>query len=149
MPGLSTSSAFSFAFQEKDPVVTDVTLAILKLHENDFLVKLKRKWWDNANECRQEKEKSMKALCMYAIFPIITKKTLLRTVYLDASKTFCGEAKRDDSQRRFLAQHSVATLLLHCFEWLQHCFSVAMLCCAKIRRFDSSPVTSPLDCFET
>ena len=63
VPGLSTSSAFSFAFQEKDPVVTDVTLAILKLHENDFLVKLKRKWWENANECRQEKEKSMKALC--------------------------------------------------------------------------------------
>ena len=64
VPGLSTSRAFSFAFQEKDPVVTDVTLAILKLHENDFLVKLKRKWWDNANECRQEKEKSMKALCI-------------------------------------------------------------------------------------
>ena len=62
VPGLSTSRAFSFAFQEKDPVVTDVTLAILKLHENDFLVKLKRKWWDNVNECRQEKEKSMKAL---------------------------------------------------------------------------------------
>ena len=24
-----------------------------------------------------------------------------------------------DSQRRFLAQHSFATLLRHCFEWLQ------------------------------
>ena len=70
VPGLSTTSAFSFAFQEKDPVVTDVTLAILKLHENDFLVKLKRKWWDNANECRQEKEISMKALCL-ALMPHI------------------------------------------------------------------------------
>ena len=111
VPGLSTTSAFSFAFQEKDPVVTDVTLAILKLHENDFLVKLKRKWWDNANECRQEKEISMKALCL-ALMPhvfiannnnnINNNKTDFRTVCLDASKTFCGYATRDDSlQRRF------------------------------------------------
>ena len=28
---------------------------------------------------------------------------------------------RDVSQRRFLAQHGVALLLRHCFEWLQHC----------------------------
>ena len=27
-----------------------------------------------------------------------------------------GDVTRDDSQRRFLAQHSVATLLRHCFE---------------------------------
>ena len=27
-----------------------------------------------------------------------------------------GDATRDDLQRRFLAQHSVATLLRHCFE---------------------------------
>ena len=31
----------------------------------------------------------------------------------------------------FLAQHSVATLLRHCFEWLQHCFNIAALFCAK------------------
>ena len=109
VPGLSTTRAFSFAFQEKDPVVTDVTLAILKLHENDFLVKLKRKWWDNANECRQEKEISMKALCL-ALMPhvfiannnnnINNNKTDFRTVCLDASKTFCGYATRDDSLKR-------------------------------------------------
>ena len=29
-----------------------------------------------------------------------------------------GEVTRDDLQRRYLAQHSVATLLRHCFEWL-------------------------------
>ena len=28
-----------------------------------------------------------------------------------------------DLQRRFLAQHGVAILLRHCFEWLQHCSS--------------------------
>ena len=28
-----------------------------------------------------------------------------------------GDIKRDNSQRRFLAQRSVATLLQHCFEW--------------------------------
>ena len=44
---------------------------------------------------------------------------------------------RDDSQRRFLAHHSVATLLRHCFEWLQHCSDIATPCCAKNRRCES------------
>ena len=34
--------------------------------------------------------------------------------------------------------------LQHCFEWLQHCSSIATLCCAKNRRRESSRVTSPL-----
>ena len=38
----------------------------------------------------------------------------------------------------FLAQHIVATLLGHCFEWLQHCSSNATLCCAKNRSYESS-----------
>ena len=29
------------------------------------------------------------------------------------------------------SQHCVATLLRHCFEWLQHCSNSAALCCAK------------------
>ena len=45
---------------------------------------------------------------------------------------------------RFLAQQSVATLLGHCFECLQHCSNVATLCCAKNGCCESSPVTSPL-----
>ena len=49
----------------------------------------------------------------------------------------------DDSQRRFLARHSIATLLLHCFDWLQHCSYIATLCCAKTCRCKSSHVTSP------
>ena len=36
-------------------------------------------------------------------------------------------------QQRFLAQHSIATLLWHWFEWLQHCSTIATLCCAKNR----------------
>ena len=55
-----------------------------------------------------------------------------------------GLVKRDDSQRRLLAQHSVTTLLRHCFEWLQYCSSIATLCCAKNRRCESSRVRSPL-----
>ena len=35
-----------------------------------------------------------------------------------------GVVTRDDSQQRFLAQHSVTTLLLHCFEWLQYCSNI-------------------------
>ena len=52
-----------------------------------------------------------------------------------------GDIKRDDSQRRFLAQHSFATLLQHCFEWQQHCSNIATLFCAKNRRCESSRVT--------
>ena len=37
---------------------------------------------------------------------------------------------RDDSQRRFLAQHSVAPSLPHCFEWLQHCSPILQRCAA-------------------
>ena len=54
-----------------------------------------------------------------------------------------GDVTRDDSQRRFLAQHSVATLLRHCFEWLQLCSSIATLCCAKNRRCESSLAAKP------
>ena len=54
-----------------------------------------------------------------------------------------GDVTRDDSQRRFLAQHSVATLLQHCFEWSQHCSNIAKLCCAKNCRCESSRVKSP------
>ena len=55
-----------------------------------------------------------------------------------------GDVTRDDSQRRFLAQHSIATLLRHCFEYLQHYSNIATLCCAKNRRCESSRVTSLL-----
>ena len=54
-----------------------------------------------------------------------------------------GDVTLDDSQRRFSAQHSVATLLRHCFEWLQHCSSIATMSCAKNRCCKSSHATSP------
>ena len=52
-------------------------------------------------------------------------------------------------QRRFLAQHSAASLLLYRFEWLQHCSNIAMLCCVKntgepLLLDISFQVTSPL-----
>ena len=36
-----------------------------------------------------------------------------------------GDVTRNDSQRRFLVQHSITTLLQHRFEWLQHCSNIA------------------------
>ena len=39
-----------------------------------------------------------------------------------------GDVTRDDSQRRFLAQCSVAILLRHCLEWLQHCSNTVQRC---------------------
>ena len=52
-------------------------------------------------------------------------------------------------RRRFLAQHSVASLLRYCFEWLQHCSNIVTLCCAKntgepLLLDISFQVTSPL-----
>ena len=54
-----------------------------------------------------------------------------------------GYVTRDDSQRRFLAQHSVTTLLGRCFELLQHCSNIATLRCAKNSRCAPARVTSP------
>ena len=50
------------------------------------------------------------------------------------------DVTRDNSQRRFLAQHNVATLFR---EQLQHCSNIATLCSAKNRRCKSFRVTSP------
>ena len=50
---------------------------------------------------------------------------------------------REDAQRRFLAQHSVAILLRYCLEWLHGCSYITTLCGAKNRRCVSSRATSP------
>ena len=50
-----------------------------------------------------------------------------------------GTILKDD----FLAQRSIATLLRHCFECLQHCSNISTLCCPQNRRCESSRVTSP------
>ena len=50
---------------------------------------------------------------------------------------FKGDVTRNDSQRRFLAQHSITTFLRHCFEWLQQRSKIATLCCAKNRCCES------------
>ncbi|XP_078382291.1 glutamate receptor 2-like [Oculina patagonica] len=57
--GLSTAKGLSFAFQDDDPHTNDFTLAILRLHENNFLEHLKRKWWEAKHECPQEQETTL------------------------------------------------------------------------------------------
>ena len=54
---------------------------------------------------------------------------------------------RNDLQRRFLAEHSVAMLEQCCSYSKQCCNNVVTLCCVKNRRCESSRsrVTSPLD----
>ena len=54
-----------------------------------------------------------------------------------------GDLTRNDSQRRFLAQHSVEILEQYCNYSKQCRNNVATLCCAKNRRCESSRVTSP------
>ena len=52
-----------------------------------------------------------------------------------------GDVKRDDSHRRFLAQHIVA-MLEQCWNYSKQCCNnVVTLCCAKNRRCESSRMT--------
>ena len=60
------------------------------------------------------------------------------------SLTFQGDVARDDWQRRFLAQHSVAMLEQCCNPSKQCRNNAATLCCAKNPRCESSRLTSPL-----
>ena len=62
---LTTTKGLSFAFQANSPYVNDFTLATLRLHENNFLDGLKRKWWDAANKCPEEEETSKNNINRY------------------------------------------------------------------------------------
>ena len=54
-----------------------------------------------------------------------------------------GDVTRNDLQRWYLVQHSVA-LLEQCCNYAKQCRNnVATLCCAQNPRCESSPVTSP------
>ena len=55
-----------------------------------------------------------------------------------------GDVTRDDLQRPFLAQHSIA-MLEQCFNYSKQCRNNVdtTLCCDKNRRCESSRVTSP------
>ena len=55
---MKTAEGLALALQAKDPHTNDFTLAILHLHENRFLEKLKRKWWETNIGCPQEQETS-------------------------------------------------------------------------------------------
>ena len=57
--------------------------------------------------------------------------------------TIKGDVTRNDLQRRFLAQHSVAMLEQCCNHSKQCRNNVATLCCAKNRRCKSSRITLP------
>ena len=59
------------------------------------------------------------------------------------SRTFKGDVTRDDLQRRFFAQHSVAMLEQCCSHFKQCRNNVTTLRCAKKSRCESSRVTSP------
>ena len=59
------------------------------------------------------------------------------------TQAFCvkGEVRRDDSQRRFLAQQVFAMLEQCCNYSKQCCDNVVTLCCAKNPRCESSHIT--------
>ncbi|CAH3162257.1 unnamed protein product [Pocillopora meandrina] len=59
VPGLSTALGLAFAFQANSTDVDDVTLAILHLHENEFLDSLKREWWEYKDECPKKQDTTL------------------------------------------------------------------------------------------
>ena len=58
VPGLSTAKGYALAFQAGSPNVSEFSLALLRLKEQGFLGKLKRKWWDGTNNCPLEQTTS-------------------------------------------------------------------------------------------
>lgn len=72
VPGLSTALGLAFAFQANSTDVDDVTLAILHLHENEFLDSLKREWWEYKDECpkKQDTSKDFNSFCTRIAFNI-------------------------------------------------------------------------------
>ncbi|XP_078384338.1 glutamate receptor ionotropic, kainate 2-like isoform X1 [Oculina patagonica] len=56
VPGLAIAKGLGLAFQANDPHVDDFSLAILRLHEKDYLNSLRRKWWETKNECPKEQQ---------------------------------------------------------------------------------------------
>ncbi|XP_015751901.1 PREDICTED: glutamate receptor ionotropic, kainate 3-like isoform X2 [Acropora digitifera] len=52
--GLTTAKGLALALQTNDPHTYAFTLGILRLHENFFLAKLKRKWWKTTSACHKE-----------------------------------------------------------------------------------------------
>ena len=73
----------------------------------------------------------------------MTERTLSDVPVTVASLDLKGDVTRDDLQRQFLAQHSVA-MLDQCCNYSKQCRNnVARLCCAKNRRCESSRLTSP------
>ena len=64
--GLSTAKGYGLAFQAGSPNISEFSLAILRLNEQDFLGKLTRKWWDEKNNCPVEQTTSEYGFCMYS-----------------------------------------------------------------------------------
>ena len=58
VPGLNTAKGLVLALQANDLHTKNFTLAILRLHENRYLEKLKQKWWETNVGCPQEQETS-------------------------------------------------------------------------------------------
>ena len=100
---------------------------------------LPRNLQSKKHECSWTKFSSTRKKCHFS-FPSKLKEKYLSGIifkglitYDGRYCTFQGDVKQGDSQQRLLAQHSVVTLLRHCFEWLQHCSNIAALCCPKNR----------------
>ena len=84
-------------------------------------------------------------LCQLSVKPKANVSCQLNfRLFVSCQLKFC-DVTRDDSQRRYLAQHSVA-MVEQCWKHSKQCRNnVVTLRCAKKRRCESSRVTSPLE----
>ena len=77
----------------------------------------------------------------------LRKKDFVKTTFqwpiIYCAKEYKGDVTRNDSQPRFLAQHSVAILEQCCNHSKQCRNNDSTLCCAENRRCESSRVTLP------
>ena len=85
----------------------------------------------------------------HKMFPTVRSGFVHLSISLKFGESTCyiwelkGDVTRNDSQRRFIAQHSVA-MFEQCGNHLkQGRNNVATLCCTKNRRSESSRETSP------
>ena len=100
--------------------------------------------WFARNLFHKQRIYHQKSINIQQSFRLGHSPTLYREGLINVNRNLHkGDVTWDDLQGWFLVQNIISTLLPHCFEWLQHCFNNAMLCCAKNRHCESFCVTSP------
>ncbi|XP_067047695.1 glutamate receptor 2-like [Acropora muricata] len=99
VPGLSTAKGYGLAFQAGSPNVSEFSLAILRLNEQGFLEKLRRKWWDDKNNCPVEQTTKLTRISLNSMVEVYI---VLGVGMLVAFSIMIGEILWNRRQKRKL-----------------------------------------------